>query len=57
MIGDPLVAPSTNATSNVWSLGVSVVIRGASGGPIGAIDEVAEESPAPAIFNARMMTE
>ena len=57
MIGDPLVAPSTNATPNVWSLGVSVVIRGASGGPIGAIDEVAEESPAPAIFNARMMTE
>ena len=57
VIGEPLVAPSTNATSNVWSLGVRVVIRGASGGPIGAIDEVAEESPAPAMFTARMITE
>ena len=57
VIGDPLVAPSTNATSNVWSLGVRVVIRGASGGPIGAIADVAEELPAPAIFTARIITE
>ena len=57
VIGDPLVAPSVNATSRVWSPGVSVLIRGASGGPIGAIDEVADESPAPAMFSARIMTE
>ena len=57
VIGEPLVAPSVNVTSRVWSLGVSVVIRGASGGPIGAIDVVAEEFPAPAIFIARMITE
>ena len=57
VIGDPLVAPSVNVTSSVWSPGVSVLMRGASGGPIGAIDDVADESPAPAIFNARMIIE
>ena len=57
VIDEPLVAPSVNATSRVWSLGVRVVMRGASGGPIGAIDEVADEFPAPAIFSARMMIE
>ena len=57
VIGEPLVAPSVNATSRAWSLGVSVVIRGASGGPIGAIAEVADEFPAPAMFNARIITE
>ena len=57
VIGDPLVAPSVNVTSSVWSPGVSVLIRGASGGPIGAIDDVADESPAPAMFSARMIIE
>ena len=57
VIGEPLVAPSVKATSRVWSPGVSVLIRGASGGPIGAIDEVADEPPAPAMFNARIITE
>ena len=56
VIGEPLVTPSVNATSRVWSLGVSILIRGASGGPIGEMADVAEESPGPAMFMARMIT-